>query len=70
MKKITLLTVVLAALSFGSCKKDYTCECCVSGGGSSVCGSSTVHATKKDAKASCESGTSTVNGVTSSCSIK
>jgi uncharacterized membrane protein YadS len=70
MKKITLLTVVLAAMTLGSCKKDYTCECCVTGSGSSVCGSATYHDTKKNAKASCDKGTATVNGVSTSCSIK
>ena len=27
MKKITFLAVAFAALSFASCKKNYTCEC-------------------------------------------
>lgn len=55
MKKITLLAIAALAISFASCKKDYTCTCTTSytGGGSGT--STTVHkgVTKGQAKASC-----------------
>lgn len=54
MKKIvTIVAVALfGALVLPSCKKDYTCTCTVAG--QSI--STTIHASKKDAKASCEAG--------------
>jgi len=48
--------LMLAAIGLVSCKKDYTCECTTTGGGSSISASSTVHATKKDAKDACNAG--------------
>lgn len=31
MKKVLLFAVVLGAISFTSCKKDYTCSCTIAG---------------------------------------
>jgi hypothetical protein len=50
MKKIVLFAVVMGALSFASCKKDYACKCTT--GNVAVTGSS-VKQTKKDAKDRC-----------------
>lgn len=55
MKKITLLAIAALAISFASCKKDYTCTCTTTYtiGGSGT--STTVHkgVTKSQAKANC-----------------
>lgn len=69
MKKV-LFVAAFAVLGLVSCKKDYTCECTVKNGESTVTSSSTIHASKKDAKASCESGTVTVGEMSTSCVIK
>lgn len=69
MKKI----IAIAALSvfvLASCKKDYTCECTTTGNGQTATASSTVNATKKDAKEACEGGSTSANGYTTTCAIK
>jgi hypothetical protein len=66
MKKITLLAAVIAAFTFASCKKDYTCECTATSGGVSVSASTTIKDTKKKAKDACTAKNTT--GVT--CEIK
>ena len=53
MKKVLLFAAVLSAFSFASCKKDYTCTCSYSVGGTTVSGSTTIHNTKKKAKDAC-----------------
>jgi hypothetical protein len=67
MKKLMLVAAVVA-VGLSSCKKDYTCTCTYTGG---VTGSvsTTVTATKKDAKSSCESGSSSAGGNTVTCKI-
>jgi len=68
MKKITLLAVL--AISFASCKKNYTCEC--SGAGYPTV-SATFKDTKSKAKTSCDNLTNTYNtgGITGyACVIK
>jgi len=74
MKKITLLTVVLAAMSFASCKKDYTCECTTTAAGITSTASVTINDTKKNAKSACDAKASSasVGGVSASttCAIK
>ncbi len=78
MKKITLLTVVLAGLAFASCKKDYTCKCTTTTTTSGVSVVTTASAatgkmTKKDAEAKCNEGdaSATVLGssVVTACDI-
>ena len=78
MKKITLLTIVLAGLAFASCKKDYTCTCTTtttSGSGTvTASGSSaTGKMSKKDAESKCDENDATVtsggNSVTTACAI-
>jgi len=66
MKKITLLAAVIAAFTFASCKKDYTCECTATSGGVSISASTTIKDTKKKAKDACTAKATT--GVT--CEIK
>jgi len=61
MKKITILACVALAgsLFFTSCKKDYTCTCTRAGLPNQTI---PIKATKKDAKAACESSTYKVAG--------
>lgn len=67
MKKLLSIAVVTVALvSLSSCKKDYTCTCTVDFMGESISTSTTINATKGDAKEACEAGSST--GVV--CEIK
>lgn len=55
MKKIILVAAVATfALGMTSCKKDYTCDCSYTSGGSTATSSSTIkNAKKSDAKAAC-----------------
>lgn len=66
MKKITLLAAVIVAISFASCKKDYTCECSVTVNGVTASGSTTINDTKKKAKDACTA--KATSGAT--CAIK
>ena len=67
----TAFAFVALSMSFGSCKKDWTCECTYNGSAPS----STVikDKTKKDAEAAC-TGTASVGGFTvdtgADCSLK
>ena len=70
MKKIIAIAFVgmFGVMTLGSCKKDYTCECTTTiSGFDPIKTSSTVNASKKDAKTACEKNNGT-NGV--SCKIK
>lgn len=69
MKKISILTIAFAAISFASCKKDYTCTCTTTGGGSSV--TKLVGVNKKTAKANCVSTTISAMGYaeTETCTL-
>ena len=71
-----LATVSVALISLSSCKKDYTCECTTTIGGT-VYGTpvtTTINDKKDEAKTACENGSSstTFAGVTTSvtCVIK
>lgn len=67
MKKIILLCG-LTLLTLASCKKDWTCTCTSSAGGSS---STTIaDKTKSDAKADCDGGDASALGVTVDCELK
>jgi hypothetical protein len=63
MKKLSILSIALLAISFASCKKDWTCTCSYDGG--------TVHkiigVSKKTAKANCVSRTG--SGYTETCAL-
>lgn len=65
MKRITLLTVVIIAASFVSCKKNWNCVCTNNTNGSTETYVS-ANMTKSDAKTWCETG----NSSNYSCSIK
>ena len=54
MKKLAILSLAFVAVSFASCKKDYTCTC--SDSGTTV--TKIVGVSKKTAKANCVSTTS------------
>jgi len=51
MKK-SLLIAAVAGLAFASCKKDYTCKCIDTSDNSTI-STTTIHATKGDAKTTC-----------------
>ena len=57
MKKLTLLAVAFVAVSFASCKKDYTCTCTNAFGGGYV--KKIEKTSKAGAQANCVSGTRT-----------
>lgn len=74
MKKIVLFLAV-CSLGLFSCKKDYVCECTLSGssGGVTITGYSettTIKDTKKKAKEKCEAKSEEDGGFTSTCKIK
>jgi hypothetical protein len=67
MKRLlSIAAVTVALVSLSSCKKDYTCTCTVDFMGEPISTSTTINATKGDAKEACEAGSST--GVV--CEIK
>jgi hypothetical protein len=66
MKKLMILCVGLLALA--SCKKDWTCTCTSSIGGSE---SRTISdMTKSDAKVDCDNGDASALGVTVDCELQ
>lgn len=58
MKKLTLLAVAFVAVSFASCKKDYTCTCTTTGS-TTASVTKIIGVSKKAAQANCVSGTTT-----------
>lgn len=72
MKKFILPALFMGAIAFGStsCKKDYTCECTISGGGVSGTASATQNMSKKDAEAWCEESSTTSGSTTTTCTLK
>jgi hypothetical protein len=70
MKKAILMVAVIAAASFTSCKKDRTCTCVDSNGGSSVV--TYTKSAKRDARSQCLSKSYTINGATytTTCTLK
>lgn len=65
--KFLFVGLLLGAAVLTSCKKDYTCECSVDFLGETITTSTTINATKKDAKEACEAG-SVASGIV--CVIK
>jgi hypothetical protein len=59
MKKLTLLAVAFVAVSFASCKKDYTCTCTTTPGTATASVTKIIGVSKKAAQANCVSGTTT-----------
>ncbi|CAG0985763.1 hypothetical protein FLAV_02026 [Flavobacteriales bacterium] len=62
MKKVILFVAVaaFAATTFTSCKKNWTCECCVDILGTKTCAETTAKMTKKDAKVWCEDNSNNI----------
>ncbi len=70
MKKITLLAVAFVAISFASCKKDYTCTCSYTSGTSTASSNVTyTKVKKKDAQKSCDAANANMGGL-GSCTLK
>ena len=67
MKKIILLSG-LTLLTLASCKKDWTCTCTSSIGGTTT--TTISDKTKSDAKADCDSSDGSVLGVTVDCELQ
>ena len=65
MKNLFILTV-FALVALTSCKKDYTCTCTYDFMGEAVSTSTTINATKADAKKTCEA--ESITGIV--CEIK
>lgn len=72
MKKLVLSIAALAlvATTMTSCKKEYDCECTVSGSGVTGGGITKIKDTKAKAKEACEALSSTAFGITTTCAIK
>jgi hypothetical protein len=71
MKKLTLSLVAIAALSFASCKKNYTCECTYKISGiPDTKQSFTFKNTKSKAKTSCDALSISAGSSSTSCVIK
>jgi hypothetical protein len=67
MKKVVLFGG-LALLTLASCKKDWTCTCTSSIGGSSS--AIITDKTKADAKADCDSNDASAGGITVDCELQ
>jgi hypothetical protein len=65
MKKVLLVAFGASLLGLTACKKDYTCTCTYNGNGMSGSISTTINATKKDAKEACEAD----NNAYTTCTI-
>ena len=68
-KKIAILSIALMALSFTSCKKDWTCTCTDATGGEVR---KFTKITKNQAKANCQTSTysSSTSSGTETCTLK
>lgn len=73
MKKITLLAVVIGAMSLASCKKNYTCTCTTTDSSSPsdppIVTPYTVKETKKKAKDACNKSNQSAGTITTSCTL-
>jgi hypothetical protein len=69
MKK-TLSIIVLGIIVLTSCKKEYTCECKTNGGVVPIVIETPIKDTKKKATDSCESGSTTNQGIVTTCTLK
>lgn len=72
MKSIIVVAIALAGISFGSCRKAYTCECKSSTGGSTsvVNERELSKQSLKDARAECDKGDSKGGLIETECEIK
>ncbi len=72
MKKVfAICAVALFAVSFSSCKKDYTCDCTTTESitGTTTTSSSTINATKADAEEACDAMDLTFGTSTTECEL-
>ena len=69
MKKV-LFIVIIASASFASCKKNRTCVCTSTAGGTSLSTSTTINDTKANAKQTCEAQNASTAGATKTCALK
>lgn len=67
MKKATLILGLIACISLGSCKKDWTCTCVNQGGGKTY--HTIPDATLNDAKKTCDGFEYQIGGVYTNCDI-
>jgi hypothetical protein len=73
MKKLfPLALIAVAAMTFTSCKKDYTCKCTYNlAGVNTEAGSFTIHDTKSNAKSNCDGKSATYSTLVGvSCAIQ
>lgn len=71
MRKLTTILALLAVVSLGSCKKDYTCECTTTySDGTKATSSITYNGKKKDVKESCDALSVSTSAGSVSCDIK
>jgi len=69
MKNLFIIFSVVALFSLTSCTKEYTCTCTTDIGGTVTTTTTTFEAKKKDAEASCDGLTTTVAGITTTCTL-
>lgn len=69
MKKIMLFGA-FAVLTLASCKKDYSCKCTATNGGSTASNTTTINDTKKNAEAKCDEGDVTAGTSSVECTIQ
>jgi hypothetical protein len=72
MKSLIFSAVALIAISFGSCRKAYTCECSTSNGGSTaiVNEKELSKQSLKDARSECDKGDTKIGSLATECEIK
>lgn len=71
MKSLIVATLAIVALSFGSCRKAYTCKCTTSTGGSTsvVNEKELSKQALKDARTECDKGDSKLGSLETECEI-
>jgi hypothetical protein len=72
MKKLLLsiAACALVATTMTSCKKEYTCDCTLTDGGTTLTASYTLKNTKKKAEDACTAYQTTVGTATYKCTLK
>lgn len=72
MNKLMMSALLLCVIAFGSCRKEYTCECTTStGGATSVVNKRDLSKQSlKDARKECDNGDSKVGTLQTECEIK
>lgn len=72
MKKIvSIIGVVALVATLSSCKKNWTCECCATCGGTTSCATATSgKMKKKDAENWCNQGSYSSSSCSTTCKLK